>query len=249
MTVHSTALVQDSFAAPPMLQLAMDSASHVARDQLAQAMDATVRGASQRYVETVLTPQGVPVEEGFARVVAEQVTEELLQQGVITDKRSSPIELEDANINVVFVRTVMDLENMVEATVDEIARRVEWVRERAEEASEELRSLIAEGAAQHQTDYEHQIDMPEFDREPDIGFELGENLPWEVWAEVLGLDEEFFAETSYFTPQDIFLTLTEFDGAESDFFVTLVGAGEGNDHPDAPQGKLVKQRGQAASVE
>ena len=146
------------------LQHATDSAAHAARDQLAATIQATIRSVSQRYSEQVLTAEGEVVEEGLSRIVSEQVVDELPLAGATIDMRSEPIYDDGSGLHVVFVRVAMDLDNVAEATYNEMAKRVDSVRERADDAFADLRRMTGEEAEE----LEPQGAQPADDNVPDL---------------------------------------------------------------------------------
>ncbi len=121
-----------------------EAAAAAAREQLAASVRAAVRAVLQRYSESVLPANGDLVEQ-LSHDVSKQVVEDLqlLRQGV--DVASELIYDATNGSLVVFVRVKVSFEDVAQATTQELARRIQTVRERVQElgrgAFEEIREV------------------------------------------------------------------------------------------------------------
>lgn len=123
------------------VQLAKDAAELSARQQIAATIESTVQGMVQRYAEQVLTAEGDVVEESLSRSVARTIVDNVMRGVEIVKFESGPRD-EHNGTYPLFALARISFDSVAENLHDEVGRRVEAVRERADEAFAELDRML-----------------------------------------------------------------------------------------------------------
>jgi len=136
------------FKSSAAMQLAIQNEDLAARRQIADTMQVTIQAATRNYMQQVMTSEGEIVEESFAENVARSVTNVRIS-GVVIVRRTTRPDNQNGTTNV-FSLARIGFDNVADTMRNELNRRVAAVRERADQAFDNLDDLIAQDNLQNQ---------------------------------------------------------------------------------------------------